>query len=163
MSKVAHHVSKMLPQPHDNEEEVRQRSEIPETPEDDKMSLTRVMFKDIMAKALEQQAANLPVFSINNGVTEGNKTVLPMASFNTGKRYKRETNLKFSEGSMEVYESFRSQFNINHKMLGWDTNRAAIELYMSLEGKAALKVEEVIMNANGTSNIIEMWDTYRSS
>ncbi len=28
---------------------------------------------------------------------------------------------------------------------------------MSLEGKAALKVEEVIMNANGMSNITEMW------
>ncbi len=59
---------------------------------------------------------------------------------------------------MELYESFMSQFNIHHKMLGWDTNRAGIELYMSLEGKAALKVQEVIMNANGTSNVTEIWD-----
>ncbi len=29
---------------------------------------------------------------------------------------------------------------------------------MSLQGKAALKVEEVVMNANGTSNITEMWN-----
>ncbi len=43
-------------------------------------------------------------------------------------------------------------------MLGWDTHRAGIELYMSLKGKADLKVEEVIMNAEGTSNITEMWD-----
>ncbi len=43
-------------------------------------------------------------------------------------------------------------------MLGWDTNRAGIELYMSLEGKAALKVEEIIMNAQGTSNVAEMWN-----
>ncbi len=32
-------------------------------------------------------------------------------------------------------------------MLRWSNDRAGIELYMSLEGKAALKVEEVIMNA----------------
>ncbi len=43
-------------------------------------------------------------------------------------------------------------------MLGCDTHRASIELYMSLEGKVALKVEAVIMNANGTSNVTEMWD-----
>ncbi len=43
-------------------------------------------------------------------------------------------------------------------MLGWDTNRAGIELYMSLEGKAAMKVEEVVMNAKGTSNVTEMWN-----
>ncbi len=33
-----------------------------------------------------QQAANLPVFSTKNGVTDGNKTFLTMGSFNTGKR-----------------------------------------------------------------------------
>ncbi len=81
-----------------------------------------------------------------------------MSNFNTGKRYKRETSLKLSEGSVEQYESFRSQFNIHHKMLGWDTNRAGVELYMSLEGKAALKVEEVVMNANSMSNVSEMWE-----
>ncbi len=49
-------------------------------------------------------------------------------------------------------------------MLGWDTNRAGIELYMSLEGKAALKVEEVIMNASGKSNIAKMYfSVYRLS
>ncbi len=41
-------------------------------------------------------------------------------------------------------------------MLGSDSNRAGIELYLSLEGKAALKGEEVIMNASGTSNVGEM-------
>ncbi len=82
-----------------------------------------------------------------------------MSSSNPGKRFKRETTLKFSDGSVESYESFRSQFNIHHKMLGWDTHRAGVELYMSLECKAALKVEEVVMNANGMSNITEMWDT----
>ncbi len=101
---------------------------------------------------LVQQAANIPVFSSNNGVIDVNKTFLTMGSFNTGKIYKRETNLKFSEGSVELYESFRSQFNMHHKMLGWNTHRAGLELYISLEGKASLKVEEVIMNANGTSN-----------
>ncbi len=100
-----------------------------------------------------QQAANLPVFSTNNGVTDGNKTFHMMGSFITGKRYKRETNLKLSEGSVELCESFRSQFNIHHKMLGWNTNRAGIELYMSLEGKAALKVEE---------EVTEMWDALDS-
>ncbi len=105
-----------------------------------------------------QQAANIPAFSTNNGDSDGNKTLSTMSSFSTRKRYKRETNLKFSDGSVEVYESFRSQFNIHHKMLGWDTPRAGVELYMSLEGKAALKVEEVVMSANGISNVTKMWD-----
>ncbi len=43
-------------------------------------------------------------------------------------------------------------------MLDWDTKRAGIELYLSLEGKHALKVDEVIMNSNGTSHITEMWN-----
>ncbi len=72
---------------------------------------------------------------------DGNKAFPSLASDNTGKRDKRETNLKFSEGCVEQYESFRSQFIIHHKMLGWSNDRAGIELYMSLEGKAALKVE----------------------
>ncbi len=41
-------------------------------------------------------------------------------------------------------------------MLGWDTIRPGIELYRIHEGKAALKVEEVIINASGTSNVAEM-------
>ncbi len=44
-------------------------------------------------------------------------------------------------------------------MLGWDTHNIGVELYMSLEDKAALKVKEVIMNANGMSNVTKMWDT----
>ncbi len=103
-----------------------------------------------------QQAAKLPVISTHYRDTDGNKTFQSVANFNTGKRYKRETNLKFPEGSVEQYKRFRSQFNIHHKMLGWDNNRAGIELYMSLEGKATLKVEEVIMNAQGMSNIVQM-------
>ncbi len=43
-------------------------------------------------------------------------------------------------------------------MLGWEINRVAIELYMSLEGKAALKVEEVVMNAQCTSNVEKLWN-----
>ncbi len=34
---------------------------------------------------------------------------------------------------------------------------------MSLEGKAALKVEEVVMNAKGTSNLARMWDALDSA
>ncbi len=105
-----------------------------------------------------QMAVNIPTTSIQHGATDGNKTFQSVASFNTGKRYKRETNLKFSERNVEKYKSFRSQFNIHHKMFSWDTARAGIKLYMSLEGKAALKVEEVIMNTKGTSNLTEMWN-----
>ncbi len=54
--------------------------------------------------------------STNNGVTDGNKTLQTMSSFNIRKRNKRETSLKFSEGSVEPYESFWSQFNIHHKI-----------------------------------------------
>ncbi len=81
-----------------------------------------------------------------------------MSSLNTGKTYKRETTLKFSEGSVETYESFRSQFNIHRKMVGCDDYRTAVELYMSLEGKAALKVEEVVENADSTVNVSDMWE-----
>ncbi len=65
-----------------------------------------------------QVAANIPVYSTNYGAMDGNKTFPSAVSFNTGKRYKRETNLKFSEGTVEKYQSFRGQFNIHHKMLG---------------------------------------------
>ncbi len=89
-----------------------------------------------------QSVSKLPVFDINSGL-DGNKTLHMMSSLNTRKRYKRKTSLKFSEDSVETYESFRSQFNIHRKMLGWDYYRTAVELYMSLEGKGALTVEEV--------------------
>ncbi len=92
-----------------------------------------------------QQVAKLPVYSNQYGAMDGNKTVQTVVSFNTGKRYKRETNLKFSEGTVDQYESFRSKFNIHNKMLAWDNNRVGIELYMSLEGKAALKVEDELI------------------
>ncbi len=105
-----------------------------------------------------KMAVNIPAYSTNYGAIDGNKTLPTVASFDTRKRYKRETNLKFSEGTVDQYESFRSQFNIHHKMLDWHNKIAGIELYMSLEGKAALKVEEVVMNANGTSNLTEMWN-----
>ncbi len=120
-------------------------------------SVTMAPFK-VNHTAPEQQAAKLPVYSTQYGAMDSNKTFQTVASFNTGKRYKRETNLNFSEGTVEQYESFRSQFNIHHKMLGWDTNRAGIDLYMSFEGKAALKVEEVVMNVNGASDVAEMWN-----
>ncbi len=87
---------------------------------------------------------------------DGNKTCQTVANSNTGKRYKRKTDLKFSEGSLEEYESFKSQFIVHHKMLDWDTNRAGIELYVSLQGKAALNVEEVAMNAKSTSDLSGM-------
>ncbi len=106
----------------------------------------------------EQLVANIPDTSTRHGAMDGNKTFPSWASDNTGKKYKRETNLKFSEGSVEQYESFRSQFFIHHKMLGWSNDRAGIELYMNLEGKADVKVEEIIMNAKGTSNFSRMWD-----
>ncbi len=83
-----------------------------------------------------QMAANIPAYSTNCGMLDGNKTLPTAVSFDTRKRYKRETNLKFSEGIVDQYESFRSQFNIHHKMLDWDTKRAGIVLYMSLESKS---------------------------
>ncbi len=97
-------------------------------------------------------AANIPPYSTQHGGTDSNKTIPSAAGIDTRKMYKRESNLKYSEGTVDQYASFRSQFNIHHKRLDLDTKRAGIELYMSLEGKAALKVEEVIMNVNGTSS-----------
>ncbi len=108
--------------------------------------------------AHEKLAANIPDPSTQHGVMDGNNTFPSVAFDNTGRRYKREINLKFSEGTVEQYESFRSQLIIHHKMLCWSNDRAGIELYMSIEGKAALKVEEVVMNAKGTSNLAGMWD-----
>ncbi len=214
MSKLKHGVSEIFHQPHENEEEVRQRHKTPEYPYDENISMTRSMFKSIMTKALEekklladetsmqvakvaftegvkpgsqrltqpnhsspmetesdclshnavttngdfglqyihqlrpetsemmapftanhtapaQQAAKLPVYCTQYGAMDGYKTFQSAASFNTGKIYKRETNLKFSERTVEQYESFRSQFNIHHKMLPWETNRDGIEFYIS--------------------------------
>ncbi len=79
-----------------------------------------------------QSTVKLSVFSANKGVTDSNKTVQMMSSFNIGKKYNSKTNLKFSEGSVYTYESFGSQFNFHHIMLVWDNHRAGIELYISL-------------------------------
>ncbi len=45
--------------------------------------------------APSQKAAKLPVYSTHYGAMDGNKTFQSVASFNTGNRYKKETNLKF--------------------------------------------------------------------
>ncbi len=71
----------------------------------------------VSQSAHEHLAANIPDPSTRHGVMDGNKTFPSGASDITGRRYKRETNLKFSEGTVEQYESFRSQFIIHHKML----------------------------------------------
>ncbi len=55
MSKVSRRISEILPQPHEDEEEVIRGSETPETLEEDKVSMTWSMFKNIMAKALKEQ------------------------------------------------------------------------------------------------------------
>ncbi len=59
-SKVSRRVSEILP--HSHEEEVIQRSETPETPDEDKVLMTRVMFKNIMAKSLEDRKNLADVF-----------------------------------------------------------------------------------------------------
>ncbi len=41
-------------------------------------------------------------------------------------------------------------------MLGWDNSITAVELYTSLVGKAAMKVKEVIENADSTGNVSDM-------
>ncbi len=51
--------------------------------------------------APSQVAANIPVYSTNYRIMDGNKTFPSAVSFNTGKRYKRETNLKFYEVTVE--------------------------------------------------------------
>ncbi len=79
-----------------------------------------------------QSVSKFPFNAINSGL-DSNKTLYMMSSLTNGKRYKRETTLKFTEGSVETYESFRSQFNVHQKMLGWDIYRTAVELYISLE------------------------------
>ncbi len=50
MLKVSHRVSKIIPLPHEDEEKALQGSEIPETPDEEKFSMTRSTFKDIMTK-----------------------------------------------------------------------------------------------------------------
>ncbi len=75
---------------------------------------------------LIQTAVKLPI-SMTYGDTRGNRTQQSASSMWSCKIYKRETNLKYSEGSVEVYKSL-------------DDYRAGVELYTSLEGNAALKV-----------------------
>ncbi len=55
--------------------------------------------------ACAQQAAKLPIYSNQYGAMDGNKTFQTVVSFNSGKRYKSEINLKFSEGTVKQYES----------------------------------------------------------
>ncbi len=74
-----------------------------------------------------QMTMKLPV-STNYGGTDCNQTQQLISSIWSGESYKRETNLKFSECSVESYESFRSQWNIHHRMLCWDDHRAGGEL-----------------------------------
>ncbi len=42
-------------------------------------------------------------------------------------------------------------------ILGWEDYRTAVELYMNLEGKAAQKVEGVVLNAGSTGNVFDIW------
>ncbi len=55
MSKVSFHVSEIWPKPHEDEEEALRGFDIPENPEEEMFLITRSTFKDIMAKALEDQ------------------------------------------------------------------------------------------------------------
>ncbi len=93
---------------------------------------TSVMMAPFMVNhtAPAPQVAKIPVYSTRSGAMYCSKTFQSVACFNTGKRYRRETNLKFSKGALEQYESFRSQFNIH--------------IYISLEGKAALRINRSI-------------------
>ncbi len=48
-----------------------------------------------------QMAANIPpAYSNNYGAMDGSKTLPTAVIFDTRKRYKRETNLKFTEGTL---------------------------------------------------------------
>ncbi len=84
---------------------------------------------------MTSQTVTIVYVSANNG--DGNITLSSTSSITPGKRYKRETTLKFTEGSVDSYVSFKSRFNIHRKILGWDDHRTGIELYMSLESKSA--------------------------
>ncbi len=53
-------------------------------------------------------ALKLPV-STTYSETNSNQTQQSVSDIWSSKRYKRETNLKFSEGSVEVYKSIKSQ------------------------------------------------------
>ncbi len=55
MSKVSHRVAKIIPLSHEDKEEALQGSEIPDTLDEEKFSITRFKFKDIMVKVLEDQ------------------------------------------------------------------------------------------------------------
>ncbi len=129
-----------------------------QTPQQRPVSCLKMAPATVSHAAHEQLAANISDPSTRHGAMDGNKTFPSWASDNTGRRYKRETNLKFSEGTVGQYESFRSQFIIHPKMLRWSNDRAGIELYMSSEGKAVLKVEEIVMNVKGMSDLTGMWD-----
>ncbi len=59
----------------------------------------------------EQLAVNITDPCTQHGAMDGNKTFPSVAFDNSERRYKRETNLKFSEGTVEQYESFRSHIH----------------------------------------------------
>ncbi len=127
LMKGVKHISEMQTQPlHSSSMETETIHQSPITPSKEyglnAVHLLKPMTSNTMAPSVVnnaipvQQAVNIPVFSTNNEVINGNKTLQTMSSFNTGKRYKRETSLEFSDGSVEVSESSKSLFNIHHKM-----------------------------------------------
>ncbi len=55
MSKVKRRVSEIYHHPNESEDNMRRRHETPETPDNDKIVMTKTKFQSIMAKALEDQ------------------------------------------------------------------------------------------------------------
>ncbi len=73
MLKVTHCLSKILHPLQTVEEEMVQRSETPVTPDDNNISMTRIMFKSIMTKTLEDQKNLADATSAEVAFTEGVK------------------------------------------------------------------------------------------
>ncbi len=78
MLKTKNRMSNILPYPHENEEEARRRYDSPETHDEEKVSMTRTMFKSIMTKAQEDQkvladetSTKIAKVSFTEGIKEG--------------------------------------------------------------------------------------------
>ncbi len=86
MSTVCHHMSDILPHPHENEEEIGGGQETHETPDEDKVFMARVKFMSLIAKALEDQKnladetnAGAVKVEFTNGVKHGSERLTQLS------------------------------------------------------------------------------------
>ncbi len=88
-------MSEIFPQAHENEKEARRQHETPEHPDDENISMTRSMFKSIIAKALEDQKL----------LADETSTQVAKVAFTEGVKQGSQRQTQFNHSSLKEMES----------------------------------------------------------